>query len=303
MDVTLIGLILPGCGNLIAFGWESREGSPYSTTLGLSTDEDLMRSIPLGISVLRWNRPSFSNLFTSLRNHMALRQLCISRIQSSSEDHLVTLPSLTHLETRDMVVWSILHRLDMPSISHLKVDWEGAYDADIERFGFDPRNIHHFPDSIRHFRIQIDVFTLQFTSFSPIIAPFPNLETFSYELNMQTDNVHMNPDWIGIHHRTLQHVGIQCRIFSSPWADGFTFRWGRFLINHIKELATGHAHLPLLPNVSLSIVWVFRNDDATRREETDNPEHGSYGLSTARIKFKCNSFFRYLHETGVGVSY
>ncbi|TDL17908.1 hypothetical protein BD410DRAFT_881418 [Rickenella mellea] len=221
------------CENLTAFGWESHVW--YRRDLDREEDrrmsEDLIKSIPLGISVLRWSRPSFRNFFTSLRHHSALRQLCISMI-SAPDDLLITLPSVTHLETQDIQAWGIVRRWELPSISHLNVNWYGPWQVgDEERYGFDPHDVERFPDSIRHFSIQIShIAPFRVTSFLPLVAPFRELETFSYTLDFSDES--RNPNWIGVHHPTLQHVGIRCRTAPMPWT--FVTRWGDFMTKHIN---------------------------------------------------------------------
>ncbi|TDL17913.1 hypothetical protein BD410DRAFT_515161 [Rickenella mellea] len=294
MDSTLITVSLPRCGNLTAFGWESPGRFPHDKIQELNKGaQDLMRSIPWGISALRWNRPLSGNHFTSLSRHTALRHLSIARIISPNQ-RLVILPCVTHLETRDIRAWDVLRHWRMPSVSYLKVNWYNrGGGTDNEHFGSDPRTIHFFPDSIRRLSIYIDAYTMPFASFLPIITPFPKLETFSYELDLIAEDPNNNPNWIGVHHPNLRHVGIHCRqSVPRPLERNFVFHWADFITHHIQGLINSHAHLPRLTDVTFSIAWVFQERDYPRYDKTDEWRFFTNlfdSLSDSSIKFTYES--------------
>ncbi|TDL17959.1 hypothetical protein BD410DRAFT_793837 [Rickenella mellea] len=275
VDATLIQ-ILPHCTNLTAFGWESPTVKYPTLNRTRDKSSELMKSIPLGIKTLEWNRKSSGISFKCLRHHASLCQFRLNEVLAdSSVDDAITLPSITHLEVRQLSTCTPIANWNLPSLSHLTIDWTTG-------------NLSgHLWDTLRSVSIT-DRWASGSDTFQGIIARLPNLESLFYHIDVGTFGGKLEKAWLGVrHHQSLTEIHIYCLapiILNQQDAPLYTVE--ELFSRHLHPIMTGS--LPLLRNVRIlnaSVVFdVAGFQEDVRTDGVDFFANLSEQLSTPAVR-------------------
>ncbi|TDL17931.1 hypothetical protein BD410DRAFT_881473 [Rickenella mellea] len=232
MDATLIR-ILPHCTNLNAFGWESPHLLQSSRSEGIrDKSSELLKCIPLGITILGWKRTSLGESFNCLRIHGSLRQIRLRQVLPIIfGDTAVTIPSITHLEVRETSTCASLSSWNLPSLSHLTIDW-------ITGIQFGP-----LWNTIRSISIT-DRRAGRPDILPGIITRLPNLESLAYHIEVQMAGRKLEKSWLGVpNHRSLTDIYIYCHAPIGSQKDE--------PLCTVRELFSCHLHPIMIGSLSL----------------------------------------------------
>ncbi|TDL24549.1 hypothetical protein BD410DRAFT_896746 [Rickenella mellea] len=221
--------IFPFCRNLAAFGLNSI--GRLMSIEELDRSAPLLASLPLTITTLQWQRISLERSFQPLRNRTALRNFYLANVITiTPEDGVdVAFPFIAHLDVRMFHTIKAASRWDLPSVSHLTLDWCNW--KHVERLLSKCRN------SIRSIHV-MNLGEYRNDDFPRILASVPKLQTFSYGVDLKT--LYSLPNsWLDVgHHESLTHVYIFCRP-ASTYMDytGVSFSTIRdFFFAHLRPL-------------------------------------------------------------------
>ncbi|TDL15902.1 hypothetical protein BD410DRAFT_795956 [Rickenella mellea] len=223
--------IFPFCTNLAGFGWTSTE----RVLRGGQTDNStLIASIPLTITTLEWNRDTLRRPFHALRNHITVRNLRVSHLlPAHQEDFNVKFPFITHLYARTPFAGMAISRWSLPSLTHLNLEIFSKNHLEL-LFG-------KCKESIRSIYIAAPWRTNGDLSW--ILASIPKLETFSYDISIDTLGHKFSSPWLDVgHHASLTHISIFCRP-ATDYGKATISNIRDFFSLHLQPLTSGHVSL------------------------------------------------------------